>query len=135
MNNISNLESTNYIIKDKENEIIIDEFCSTFPSNLIYAIIGIKGMGKTLFLNNIYNIFNNKDNFLIIKLSIKENIIEELAKLIYKETLIKFNYLKDIFSFSFHGDTFSIEGNTLAITPFIFIKLMLDIFKNNKKMY
>lgn len=62
-------------------------------------------------LSYIYNYFNNLDNWIVVDLGPKDNLLENIVSELYEVGKMKHIFLKAEFSFSFHGLSFSIKGN------------------------
>lgn len=127
------IEPTNYIKRNKESDQIINEFSSSSPSNYVYIITGIRGSGKTVLLSSIANHFMKEDDWIVVDPGPKDNIIENVASEIYETGKVKKLFLKNEFSFSFHGLTFSIEGDEPVSTSITLLKKMLSYLKKKKK--
>ena len=127
------IEPSNYINRLKESEKIVEEFSSENPSNYVYLITGPRGSGKTVLLSSIVNKFSEDDKWIVVDPGPKDNIIENVASEIYEVGKMKKLFLKTDFNFSFHGLTFSIEGEEPISTPITFIKRMLDYLKKKNK--
>lgn len=81
------LSSTNYILRLKESDEIIENFTASFPSNYVYMILGIRGSGKTVLLSNIAKTLDKETDWLVINLGSKENMMENLASEIYQKPI------------------------------------------------
>lgn len=127
------IEPSNYISRNKESEKIISEFSSDNPSNYVYIITGLRGSGKTVLLSAIANHFMNEKDWIVVDPGPKDNILENVASEIYETGKVKKVFLKNEFSFSFHGITFSIEGNEPVSSVNTLLKKMLQYIKKKGK--
>lgn len=129
------VEPANYIERLGDKQSIIEDFESDKPANYIYLITGMRGSGKTVFMTSIANYFSKKNDWFVIDVSVKNNILENIASEIYEKAISKIHFLKGEFSFSFSGITFSLKGETPITTVTTLIKKMLDILnKKGKKV-
>ena len=109
---------------------IENDFCSDFPLSNVYIISGVRGCGKTVLLNKIYSIFSEKEEWVVVKINPNRDILEQIAASIYENENVKKLFVKKNISFSFHGISFSIEGEV----PVSNAKTLLDkMFSHLKK--
>lgn len=127
------IEPSNYIKRNKESEKIISEFSSESPSNYVYIITGLRGSGKTVLLSSIANHFMNEKDWVVVDPGPKDNILENIASELFENGKTKKLFLKNEFSFSFHGLSFSIEGKEPVSSVNTILKKMLDYLKQKGK--
>ena len=127
------IEPQNYIRRNEESEKIISEFSSESPSNYVYIITGLRGSGKTVLMSAIANHFMDEKDWIVVDPGPKDNILENVASEIFETGKMKHLFLKGEFSFSFHGLTFSIEGNEPVSSVNTLLKKMLQIIKKRGK--
>ena len=120
------IEPYNIITRIDTKETIVAEFESDFPPNLVYLITGVRGSGKTVMLSSIANHFAKKDDWLVIDPGPQDNILENIAAEIYEAAHMKKWFVKKEFSFSFHGLSFSLKGETPVSSIMALLKKMLD---------
>ena len=103
-----------FSIISRENELsqIYDSFESEKSDSNIYILTGIRGSGKTVSMTTIVEHFKNKENWICIELNPESDMLEQLASKLHDKCQIKHLFLKKEFNFSFHGTSFSIEGET-----------------------
>ena len=124
-----------YISRPKDSQLIIDSFNQDPASEQVYIITGIRGSGKTVMLSAITKQFLMDDNWIVVDLNSEKDLLEGFASELYQNAKVKSLFLKKEFSFSFKGVSFSIEGETPALTSESLIKMMLEkISKKNKKV-
>lgn len=127
------LEPNNYIKRIKETDKIVSEFSSSVVSNYVYLITGIRGSGKTVLLSSIYNYYKNDDDWIVVDPATKTNLLENIASELYENGKLKKLFLKNEFSFSFHGISFSLTGDKPVTSIISLIKKMLDYLKKKNK--
>lgn len=129
------IEPSNYIKRNVEFERIVSEFSSDTPSNYVYVITGLRGSGKTVLLSAIANHFMELDDWVVVDPGPKDNLLENVASELYETGKVKKLFLKGEFSFSFHGLTFSLEGQEPVTTVNTLLKKMLSFLnKKGKKV-
>ena len=137
MNNLFSItfgkQPLNYIVREKECKRIIDDFSNASPFSNVYIITGIRGSEKTVMLSYIYNYFNNLDNWIVVDLGPKDNLLENIVSELYEVGKMKHIFIKAEFSFSFHGLSFSIEGNEPVSSVNTLLKKILDQVKKKGK--
>jgi energy-coupling factor transporter ATP-binding protein EcfA2 len=119
----------NYIQNDYIIQPIFDDFDAEPTRNTIYILTGPRGCGKTVTLSHILDIYHNKNNWVVARLTQSENMLEQMASLLYENGLIKIKSFKVEFSFSFHGFTFSVKGDKPATSIHTYLKIFLNIIK------
>lgn len=113
--------------------MIVSEFSSENISNYVYLITGLRGSGKTVLLSTISDYFSNDDNWIVVDPGPKDNILENIASEIYENGKMKKLFLKDEFSISFHGLSFSLKGEEPVSSINTVLKKMLDHVKKKGK--
>ena len=100
------------IINNVDNyETIKNNYLSKNPTSMANVITGVRGSGKTVLLNRIYNYFENLDDWIVVELNPETDMLEYLASSIYEKTNMKFKFLNKEFSFSFRGISISLSGD------------------------
>lgn len=120
---------TSEIARYNEFHQIVDDFESENPSTETYIITGLRGSGKTVLYNMIVNHFQEKKDWIVVRLNPELDLLEELASKIYENGKMKSLFLKKEFSFSFKGISFSIEGKNPVSNVNSIIEKMLDYLK------
>lgn len=121
--NISFGEEPNSVItRQEEFDDIVNIFNSDSPETKVKLIVGPRGSGKTVLLNQIKNYFNDKPSWIVADLTQYSNMLEQLAGKIYENGKIKKLFIKADFNFSFNGIGFSIRGDN----PISNIESLLD---------
>lgn len=126
-------EPEEFISRPRESQEIIECFQDEKPSNQACIICGVRGSGKTVMMSNIAKTFIEDDNWIVVDLNSEKDLLEGFASELYENAKIKTLFLKKEFSFSFHGVSFSIEGDVPALTSETLIKKMLDKIKQKGK--
>lgn len=126
-------EPKNLIQRIKETQEIIEDFDSEEPFNFTYLITGVRGSGKTVLLSYISKVLKDKDNWIVIDISSKTNMIETVASEIYEAGKLKHMFLKTEFNFSFQGFSLNIKGENPVSSALVLLKKMLDVVKKQGK--
>ena len=114
---------------------VVSAFASESPSTRVFFITGVRGCGKTVLLSYLEDIFNAKEDWVVVELNPNLNLLESLASLLYEKSRAKFHFAQKSFSFSFHGLTFTLKGDK----PISNIESLLDeilspLAKSGKKV-
>ena len=89
---------------------ICEDFDNLNPESNAYVITGARGCGKTILLASLRSHYRQEDGWVVVDLLPYKDILELFAASLYQEGKFKKLFLKSEFSFSFHGLSFSIEG-------------------------
>ena len=115
MNNPFNIsfgeEPSNVILRTNEHVLIRNTFNSQNPETKVFTITGPRGSGKTVLLSQIKKYYENIPNWLCIDINPNDNILEQIAALVYEKGKIKNLFLKTEFNFSFNGFGINISGS------------------------
>lgn len=77
-------------------------------------------------LSYIYNYFNNLDNWIVVDLGPKDNLLENIVSELYEVGKMKHIFLKAEFSYSFHGLSLSIERSETVSSVNTLVKKIFD---------
>ncbi len=117
------------IQRDKDIEPIFEDFNSTHSRNTVYILTGPRGSGKTVTLAHILDTYREKDNWVVARINQNDNILEQLASLLYEYGALKIKTLKVEFSFSFSGISFNVKGDKPVSSIEIYLKNLFEYFK------
>ena len=118
-----------FIPRVSDSETIIQSFEQAKPTKQVYMITGVRGSGKTAMLSYIGRHFREKKDWLVVNLNSDSNLLEELASELYMHNKARTLFTKKELSISFHGITFSLQGDTPVTTPISLAKMMLERLK------
>lgn len=76
-------EPSQMVTRFSQSNEIIDTFSSENPAQQIYMITGVRGSGKTVFMNTIARKLNDDDNWIVIELNSSGDLMQELAAKLY----------------------------------------------------
>ncbi len=119
----------NIIQRDQEIIPIFEDFDSEPTRNTVYILTGPRGSGKTVTLSHILDEYYKKDNWVVARLSQSDNMLEQMASLLYENGLTKLKSFKIEFSFSFHGLTFVVKGKEPVSSIHVYLKNLLKYYK------
>ena len=117
------------IKRDHEIQPIFEDFISEPTRNTVYILTGPRGCGKTVTLSYILDEYYKKDNWVVARLTQSDNMLEQMASLLYENGLVKLKSLKVEFSFSFYGVTFSVKGEKPVSSIHSYLNKLLDYYK------
>ncbi len=122
---------TNEKIIQREQEIqpILEDFDSEPTRNTVYILTGPRGCGKTVTLGHILDRYRSKKNWVVARLSQSDNMLEQMASILYEDGLFKLKSLKAEFSLSFQGITFSVKGDKPATSIHVYLERLLEYYK------
>ena len=126
-------EPKEYIKRVKEYSEIIENFESDNPLSNVFVITGLRGTGKTVLLTSLYRYFDNSDDFVVVDLNTRSNMLEDLAAKIYDKAHVKHRFVKTEFNFSFHGFSITFKGDEPVISISQLLEKMLSVLKKHKK--
>lgn len=127
------IEPLNFINRQKEVDIVLDSFSGDYPSNSTYLLLGARGSGKTVLMSYICSHYEKDDNWIVIDVGAKYQLLEKICSLLYEKGKIKHFFLNTEVNFSFHGITFSLKGKNPVTTPLALLTKMLDILRKKHK--
>lgn len=119
------------IQRDHELLPIFEDFDSSDTRNTVYILTGPRGCGKTVTLSYILDEYIKKDNWVVARLSQGDNMLEQMASLLYENSSLKFKSFKVDFSFSFNGVTFSVKGDKPVTSIHAYLKKLLEYYKKH----
>ena len=95
---------------------IYSSFESENPNSDVYILTGIRGSGKTVSMNTVFDHYKKQKNWICVELNPEADMLEQLASKIYDEGKLKKLFLKAEFSFSFKGVGISITGEKPVVS-------------------
>ncbi len=108
---------------------IVDDFLSPLPRTTIYVLTGPRGCGKTVSLSHLVDLFRDKNDWVVARITLGNDMLEQMASILYEHGLTKFSFLKKEFSFSFQGVSFSVSGNERASSIQVYLSKLLAYYK------
>lgn len=124
-----------YLIIKREQIIskIDNDFLSRLPTTQVYVLIGARGVGKTVLLSELYNHFDELDDWVVADVNPHRDILEDLGSTLYEKGKTKKLFLKSEFSISFKGLSFSLHGDEPVSSISSVIERMLKYLKKKNK--
>lgn len=117
------------IQREQEIQPIFEDFNAKSPRNTIYVLTGPMGCGKTVTLAHILDAYHEKKNWVVARLSQSDNMLEQMASLLYENGLAKLKNLTLEFSFSFHGVSFHVKGEKPVSSIHAYLNKLLEYYK------
>ena len=119
----------NIIQRERDIQPVFDDFNSEPTRNTVYVLTGPRGCGKTVTLSHILDVYREKNDWVVARLSQGDEMLEQMASILYENGLNKIKQLKVEFSFSFHGVSFSVKGDKPVSSIHVYLEKLLDYFK------
>ncbi len=116
------------IERDQQIEPILEDFNSEYTRNTVYIITGPRGCGKTVTLSHILDIYREKDDWIVARLTQSKNMLEQLAGILYDNGVSRIKSLKLEFSFSFSGLTFQVKGEKPITNIEVYLEKLFKYF-------
>lgn len=126
------LQPGNYIERYQKKNELIEDFRRESPVSNSYLVIGCRGSGKTVFVNNVSSTLENEDGWLCVDPVSKSDPLFNLAYRMKEKGRLKKLFLSAEFSFSFQGFGVAVKGNNQDISPIGMIEKMLAYLKKKK---
>ncbi|MBO4540908.1 MAG: ATP-binding protein [Bacilli bacterium] len=124
-----------YIDRFREISEIKEDFSSLIPPTHLYAILGPRGCGKTVMLNDIYHSFKDKEGWIAVDLNCKSDLLLQLAASL--DDKVK-TFHKDIsaeFSFSFSFLSVTLKGKEHVSNVIVLLEKMFAVLsRHNRKV-
>ena len=120
------------IQRDQEIEPIFEDFNPEHTRNTIYILTGPRGCGKTVTLSHILDEYREKKDWVVARLTQSNNMLEQMASILYENGLIKLKSLKVEFSFSFQGLAFSVKGEKPVSSIHVYLEKLLAYYSSKK---
>lgn len=124
-----------YIDRFTEMTEIFEDFASPNPSSHTYALLGPRGCGKTVLLNDISERIANKKDWISVTLNCKSDLLLQLAASINENIKTDFLDIKPEFSFSFSFMSLTLKGKDHVSDIHVLLQKMFEIInRHNKKV-
>ena len=115
-----------YIDRYDELSSIIEDFSSIYPSTHAYALLGPRGSGKTVLLNDIVEKLNLKEGWIAVNLNCKSDLLLQLAAVLDAKAHAHSGSLSAEFNFSFSFLTLSLKGKEKVQDIHVLLRKMLE---------
>lgn len=112
---------------------VISEFTAELPSQQVFMVSGVRGIGKTVFLTEICHELAEKRDWIVIELNPSKDMLKGLmAKLVSQNELVNIFKSANI-DLSFFGFKVSIKGSTPIVDEEVALQKMFDSLRAKKK--
>ena len=116
-----------YIDRYAETTAILEDFSSPFPSTHLYALLGPRGCGKTVMLNNVIERTGKKENWISVILNCKGDLLLQLAAALDEKVRSRLPKLTAEFSFSFSFLSVSLKGKEPVSDIHVLLRKMFGV--------
>ncbi|MBQ9443653.1 MAG: ATP-binding protein [Lachnospiraceae bacterium] len=96
-------EPPHMIARYGQSSEIISTFEAEEPSQQVYMITGVRGIGKTVFMTSISKIFKNNPDWIVVELNSSGELLKEFAAKMYNEKSLSNAFEADGINLSFWG--------------------------------
>ena len=83
-----------YIPRPRQTSQILDMFNETPVTDQMYLIVGVRGSGKTVMLNRVTSELMKDPDWIVLKISPNDNILETLYRDLYNQEFMKEHFSK-----------------------------------------
>ena len=112
---------------------VVSEFSSVNPSQMVYMVTGLRGAGKTVFMTEISEYFENKEDWVTVELSSESDMLVSLASKLSSENTLAKIFQNAKINLSFFGFGFEVDGVAPITNIEVAITKMLESLKKNNK--
>lgn len=128
-------EPTKMISRFAQTNEILDIFSSDRPSQQVYMITGVRGSGKTVFMNSIAKSLSREDDWIVLELNSSADLLHELAAKLYNTKGMTGKFKTAGINLSFWGIDLSIKKAESLTDLGTAIELMLEhVSRSGKKV-
>lgn len=124
-----------YIDRTSQTSMILEDITSANPSSQAYILTGVRGVGKTVMMNEIVRRLKERDDWITIKLNPNRPLFESLAAKLYEEPEIGILFHQAKLNLSLFGLGIDIEQVPPVVNIEIALeKMLLQLQKHQKKV-
>lgn len=124
-----------YISRITQTEQIVEDFRSEAPSSSVYMIAGVRGSGKTVMMTSISKELEKEDEWYVVELNPKRDLLTSLASKIYAFPHMKEKFLDAKLDFSAFGFGIPIEkGTPITDIEDVISKMLKQLKKDGKRL-
>ena len=120
-----------YIDRISEINDIVEDFSSPYPSTHMYALLGPRGCGKTVLLNDISARMSEKEGWISLLLNCKDDLLLQLAASLDSKIHSAFPKISAEFSFSFSFLSVSLKGKEHVSDIHSLLRKMFETLSKN----
>ena len=137
-NLILGLEPTSVVNRIEQTNEIVSTFMSNNPTSPLYVISGVRGSGKTVFMQSVADTImqnSKKGEWIEIDLNPETDLLENFAASLSRNNILENTFLKADISFSIFGATLTFGSKDKCTSVEVAIDRMLEIVsKLDKKI-
>lgn len=123
------------IERSAQAERIISEFCQDRPSNYINMVTGVRGSGKTVFITDIAEKIRQKENWVVIDLNPKRDMLVSLAAKLDSDSILHRIFREAEISLQAFGIGVGIKGaSPVSDIEEALRRMLLSLKKQHKKV-
>ena len=124
-----------FIERTAQAERILFEFCQERPSNRINLVTGVRGCGKTVFITDIANRLREKEDWVVINLNPKRDLLVGLAAKLDSNSLLHHLFRKAEINLSAFGIGVGMRGvPAISDIEEALIRMLQSLKKSGKRV-
>lgn len=114
---------------------IIEDFTDNDPSQVIYMISGVRGTGKTVFMNDIANRLRKDPDWIVVELSSESDLLLDLVSELSSNNELSRKFHNAKINLSFWGFGLEIENTTpISNIKVALTKMLETLSKDGKRL-
>jgi len=125
------IEPTEYISRISQQNDIVESLRNS--SQRVYMVTGVRGAGKTVFMNEIKNYFAKQKDWEVVELSTERDMLNGLASKLSSKDKLSDIFKSAKINLSFLGFGVEIQGTNPIVDIEIALQKMLEALKKAKK--
>ena len=125
------VEPSEYISRIKQRENVVESLENDVQK--LFMITGVRGSGKTVFMSDIKNYFDDKPDWIVIELSTERNMLDGLAKKLSSRDKLSELFKSAKINLSFLGFGVELKGAEPIVDVEVALQKMLQAIKKDEK--
>lgn len=116
----------------QKNEVL-QNFGAEYPSQQVYMITGVRGVGKTVFLTDVATALSEHEEWLIVELNPERDLLKSLAAKLSSENTLAQLFQRASINLSFFGMGLEVNGQAPITDIETALTKMLETLKKKNK--
>lgn len=124
---------TQIIPRAQQTALVTDTFSSATPSQQVYAVTGVRGTGKTVFMTDVCQTLARDRQWVIEELSIEQDLLQSLVAKLNSRKSLKQLFSEAQIDLSFFGIGLHVKGAQPIVDLEVALERMLRVLKREHK--